>query len=222
MKPELKNILGELACCLVVVLILALATTSVSSCSKSQASPAPKPVVLAWAAVAGQSMLPAFPALSLVEMEFGVPFTKLKAGDVCFYANSTVPLGVAFHRAIYQLADGSWVMQGDNAVTNPKPDGPTMTVDSYIARGTGRWALVVTAPKVPAIIPEPSVVAAPTMPTMPTVVLPVAVQQSAFDTFPTFASKKKPPVPEPAVYGLVFVGSSVLSVLYLSRRKNAV
>lgn len=97
-----------------------------------------KPVVTAWIAAVGESMLPTFPEKSLIEVEFGVPFEALKAGDtVVFWDYTKKEPALTHHRLVAKQA-GNWIAKGDNPETNPVADRPWVTSDNFIARGTGR------------------------------------------------------------------------------------
>ena len=61
-----------------------------------------------------------------------VPFEKLEAG---WFVNRLDKVGFGYRFVLHQLIalqpDGSWVMQGYNRKTNPRPDRERLTKDNY-------------------------------------------------------------------------------------------
>lgn len=121
------------------VICLLLSVLWLAGCGRKIPTSQPAPVLKVWVAVSGKSMLPNFPESGFVEMEIGVPFDALKAGDTAIFWDYTRGQGLTHHRCREKQA-GSWIMQGDNPGTNPVADRPWMTRDNYYGRTTGRAA----------------------------------------------------------------------------------
>lgn len=121
-----------------------------AGCSRREIpSEAPLPVLRAWVPASGRSMLPTYPERCLLEIEIGVPFDALRAGDPVIYWDYTRGPAALTHHRLAQRQGDSWIAQGDNPETNPTADRAWVTRANYIARGTGRWSLVLTAPAAP-------------------------------------------------------------------------
>lgn len=88
-------------------------------------------------------MLPKFPESAFIQVEVGVPFDQLKAGDtVVFWDYKRGEVAMTHHRLI-QKQGGNWIAQGDN---NDFADQSWITPDNYLARSTGVWVKSLTTP----------------------------------------------------------------------------
>lgn len=120
-----------------------LATTS---CGGIPGGADNRPILAAWVAVAGKSMLPTFPEYCIVQMEIGVAFDDLKAGDtVIFWDYKRGPRAFTHHRLVAKQGD-AWIAQGDNPDTNPVADRSWVTRDNFYARTTGLFVVPGTEP----------------------------------------------------------------------------
>ena len=136
--------LGMLGLCAV----LLVAGLALLGCSKREIpSDNPRPIAHAWIAATGQSMLPTFPERALVEIQIGVPFEALRAGDSVVFWDYTRATPQLIHHRLVQEQGGNWIAQGDNPETNPTADRPWVTRDNYIGRTTGRHVQILAAPR---------------------------------------------------------------------------
>lgn len=128
-------------------LVGAALVLALTACSKREIpTTAPRPVLLAWVPVSGQSMLPTFPERALVEVEIGVPYDQLKAGDTVIFWDYLRGTGKFTHHRLVARQLGNWISRGDNPATNPTADRPWVTPDNYVARTTGRHTQLLSAP----------------------------------------------------------------------------
>lgn len=130
------------------VAVMALALL-LSGCGPKIPTSQVKPSVAAWLPAQGKSMLPTFPERSLIEVEFGVPFDELKAGDTVIFWDYTRGAKALTHHRLVAKQAGAWIAQGDNPETNPVADRPWVTADNFIARGTGRHTQLLISTAVP-------------------------------------------------------------------------
>lgn len=133
-KKPLINLLGA------IVLVALL------GCGQHTPSSRPMPTIMAYVPAKGASMLPNFPDGTLLFAEFGYAYDKLEVGDTVIAWDYTRAGNVFFHHRLKVKVGDSWIVQGDNPVTNELVDKPWVTRDNYIARTTGH-AQVVVAPK---------------------------------------------------------------------------
>ena len=94
-----------------------------------------RPHLTAWAALRGNSMLPTFPHKCLIELEIGVPFSDLKAGDIVVFYSGDLTEPIVCHRLVTKRG-GGWVTKGDG---NAKYDYGWVTASNYAARATGNY-----------------------------------------------------------------------------------
>jgi hypothetical protein len=94
-------------------------------------------------AATGESMLPTFPAKTLIEFQM-IPFDQLKAGDTVIFWDYTNSTPRFIHHRLVEKQLGNWIARGDNPVTNQTADRPWVTKDNYIARTTGRFTQILT------------------------------------------------------------------------------
>lgn len=138
---------------LVIALVLLLA-----GCGPQIPSSAQKPMLRGWVLATGKSMLPTFPEAAFVEIEIGSRFEDLKVGDTVIFWDYTRGAGMTHHRLVAKQGD-AFIAQGDNKQTNVVVDKPWVTRDNFVARGTGRWAILLMPPveslPVPALPPPP-------------------------------------------------------------------
>lgn len=124
--------LATLLACFAIVVLL-------GACNPREIpSEKPTPTIRAWVQASGKSMLPTFPEFALVEVEFGVKFESLKAGDTVVFWDYTRGTPTFIHHRLIQQQGGNWIAQGDNAATNPTADRPWVTRENFIGRTTGR------------------------------------------------------------------------------------
>lgn len=116
-----------------------------------------KPILTGWVLAQGKSMLPTFPEAAYVEVEIGSRFDDLKVGDnVIFWDYTQGANGVMVHHQLVQKQGDAWIAQGLNKETNAVADRPWVTRDNFVARGTGRWAVILVVPvQLPPLQPQP-------------------------------------------------------------------
>lgn len=124
----------------VAVVLLAI----LAGCSKQEIPASrPMPPLKAWLPYSGKSMLPVYPERGLAEVELGVPFSALKAGDiVVFWDYTRAADRFTLHKLVAKQG-GNWIAQGVNPETNPVADRPWVTPENYVCRATGRHAQIV-------------------------------------------------------------------------------
>ena len=136
---------------LTIAIVLLLA-----GCGPQIPTSAQKPMLTGWVLAQGKSMLPTFPEAAFVEIEIGSRFEDLKVGDTVIFWDYTRGAGMTHHRLVAKQGD-AFIAQGDNKETNAVVDKPWVTRDNFVARGTGRWAILLVPPYAmpPPAAPQP-------------------------------------------------------------------
>lgn len=126
MTPQRKVFLLADAAGLIACLALAL---FLAGCDESLP---PRPPLAASIPYTGHSMEPDYSGDGTVLVMLFAPYDELKARDVVVYYDERRELYV-MHRLVARQFDW-WIVQGDNAQTNPKPDRAFVTRYNYIGK----------------------------------------------------------------------------------------